>query len=134
MKTSKIAPLFLTAVLACSVASVGCADVEGDDSASSDDALRAAAGVEFTRAVGAVLVNGKKVDRPSFSMSIGDVVTVREGVQKLCREQMESIPGHQVPGWLAVNPAELSAKCVANPTSDQIPFDVNPNLIVEFYR
>jgi small subunit ribosomal protein S4 len=83
---------------------------------------------------GHVKVNGEKVDRPSFSLSVGDVVTVREGVQKLCREQMESIPGHQVPGWLAVNPAELSAKCVANPTSDQIPFDVNTNLIVEFYR
>jgi ribosomal protein S4 len=63
-----------------------------------------------------------------------DVVTVREGIQKLCREQMESIPGHQVPGWIAVNPAELSAKCVSRPTSDQIPFDVNTNLIVEFYR
>ncbi len=83
---------------------------------------------------GHVKVNGEKVDRPSFSLSVGDVVTVKEGVQKLCREQMESIPGHQVPGWLAVNPAELSAKCVANPTSDQIPFDVNTNLIVEFYR
>ena len=83
---------------------------------------------------GHVKVNGEKVDRPSFSMSIGDVVTIKDGLHKLCREQMESIPGHQVPGWLAVNPAELSAKCVANPTSAQIPFDVNPNLIVEFYR
>ena len=83
---------------------------------------------------GHVKVNGEKVDRPSFSMSIGDVVTIKDGLHKLCREQMESIPGHQVPGWLAVNPAELSAKRVANPTSDQIPFDVNPNLIVEFYR
>ena len=57
-----------------------------------------------------------------------------KGIQKLAREQMESIPGHQVPGWIAVNPSELSAKCVSMPTSDQIPFDVNTNLIVEFYR
>ena len=83
---------------------------------------------------GHVKVNGEKVDRPSFSISVGDVITVREGIQKLCREQMESIPGHQVPGWIAVNPAELSVKCVSLPTSDQIPFDVNTNLIVEFYR
>jgi small subunit ribosomal protein S4 len=33
-----------------------------------------------------------------------------------------------------VNPAELRARIVAMPTSDQIPFDVNTNLIVEFYR
>jgi small subunit ribosomal protein S4 len=31
-------------------------------------------------------------------------------------------------------PSELSAKIVALPTSDQVPFDVNTNLIVEFYR
>ena len=83
---------------------------------------------------GHVLVNGKKVDRPSYAIEIGDIVTLREGIQKLAREQMESIPGHQVPGWIAVNPSELSAKCVSMPTSDQIPFDVNTNLIVEFYR
>jgi small subunit ribosomal protein S4 len=83
---------------------------------------------------GHVLVNGKKVDRPSYSIEVGDVVTLREGIQKLAREQMESIPGHQVPGWVVVNPSELSAKCVSRPTSDQIPFDVNTNLIVEFYR
>jgi small subunit ribosomal protein S4 len=47
---------------------------------------------------------------------------------------MESLAGHMVPGWLSMNPAELTVKVVANPTSDQIPFDVNTNLIVEFYR
>ena len=47
---------------------------------------------------------------------------------------MESLAGHMVPGWLEVNPAELELKIVAQPTSDQIPFDVNTNLIVEFYR
>ena len=83
---------------------------------------------------GHVRVNGQKVDRPSYQLSVGDVVTVRDKIQKLCREQMESIPGHQVPGWISVNPAELSMKIVAMPTSDQIPFDVNTNLIVEFYR
>ncbi|MCE2881580.1 MAG: 30S ribosomal protein S4 [Planctomycetaceae bacterium] len=83
---------------------------------------------------GHVRVNGEKVDRPSFSCSIGDVVTIKDKLHKLCREQMESIPGHQTPGWIAVNPAELSVKVVARPTSDQVPFDVNTNLIVEFYR
>ena len=33
-----------------------------------------------------------------------------------------------------VSDAELTTKVVAQPTSDQIPFDVNTNLIVEFYR
>ena len=42
--------------------------------------------------------------------------------------------GHIVPGWMEVNPSELSTQISSLPTSDQIPFDVNTNLIVEFYR
>jgi small subunit ribosomal protein S4 len=83
---------------------------------------------------GSVRVNGAKVDRPSFSVKIGDVITIKDKTQKLIRDNMESLAGHVVPGWLEVNPAELTAKVTSLPTSDQIPFDVNTNLIVEFYR
>jgi ribosomal protein S4 len=54
-------------------------------------------------------------------------------VQGLARDAMESLVGHIVPQWIEVNPSELTAAVVALPTSDQIPFDVNTNLIVEFY-
>ncbi len=83
---------------------------------------------------GHVLVNGRKTDRPSFSLSVGDVITLKPGIHKLVRENMESLAGHEVPGWLDFNPSELTLRVVALPTSDQIPFDVNANLIVEFYR
>lgn len=83
---------------------------------------------------GHVLVNSKKVDRPSFEVSVGDTITVREKVQKLAKEAMESLPGHEIADWLVFNPSELSIKVVSLPTTDQIPFDANPNLIVEFYR
>jgi small subunit ribosomal protein S4 len=83
---------------------------------------------------GHVLVNGRKCDRPSYGVSVGDVVSLKPKIQKLVRENMESLPGHEVPGWLEMNPSELSVKVLALPTSDQIPFDINTNLIVEFYR
>ncbi|MCI0365118.1 MAG: 30S ribosomal protein S4 [Phycisphaerales bacterium] len=83
---------------------------------------------------GHVLVNGKKVDRPSQAIYPGDVVTLRERGHKLARENMESMAGHVVPSWMDVNPAELTARVHALPTPDQVPFDVNTNLIVEFYR
>jgi small subunit ribosomal protein S4 len=83
---------------------------------------------------GHVLVNGKKVDRPSFNLRVGDTISFKPGIAKLLRENMESMVGHMVPEWLDFNPGELSAKIAALPTSDQIPFEVNPNLIVEFYR
>lgn len=81
-----------------------------------------------------VLVNGSKVDRPSFDVKIGDVISVRTRAEKLVRENMESMAGHIIPEWIDFNPAELTARVTALPTSDQIPFDVNTNLIVEFYK
>lgn len=83
---------------------------------------------------GHVLVNGRKTDRPSFGVSVGDVITLKPKIQKLVRENMESMAGHDVPGWLDFNPSELTVRVSAKPTPDQIPFDVNSNLIVEFYR
>jgi small subunit ribosomal protein S4 len=83
---------------------------------------------------GHVLLNGRKTDRPSYAVRAGDVITLRDRIHKLTRENMESMAGHIVPGWMEVNPAELTVKILAPPTSDQVPFDVNTNLIVEYYR
>jgi len=83
---------------------------------------------------GHVLVNGRKTDRPSFQVKVGDTITLKDKIHKLAREGMESMAGHEVPGWLDFNPSELTCKIAALPTTDQVPFDVNTNLIIEFYR
>jgi small subunit ribosomal protein S4 len=83
---------------------------------------------------GHVLLNGRKTDRPSALVNVGDVITLKPKAQKIAKESMESMAGHEVPGWMELNPSESTLKIVALPTSDQIPFDVNTNLIIEFYR
>jgi small subunit ribosomal protein S4 len=83
---------------------------------------------------GHVLVNGRKIDVPSYRVETGDKITIKPSVQKLIRENLESMAGHQVPGWLSFDPSTLTADIVAVPTPEQVPFDVNMNLIVEFYR
>ena len=83
---------------------------------------------------GHVLINGRKCDRPSCAVKPGDVVAIRDRVHTLARDNMESMAGHIVPGWMEMNPAELTVRIQAVPTPDEIPFDVNTNLIVEFYR
>lgn len=83
---------------------------------------------------GHVLVNGRKTDRPSFRLKVGDVITLKPKIQKLARENMESMGGHEIAGWIDFNPSELTARIISMPTTDQIPFDVNTNLIIEFYR
>lgn len=83
---------------------------------------------------GHVFINGRKPDRPSARLGVGDVITLKPKAQKLAKDAMESLAGFEVPGWIELNPAEHKVRVVALPTTDQIPFDVNTNLIIEFYR
>ncbi len=83
---------------------------------------------------GQIRVNGKKVDVPSFQVTPGMVITFREKVHKLLRENMEGLAGHQLPSWLEFNPAQMEAKVLVLPNPEQIPFQINANLIIEFYR
>jgi len=83
---------------------------------------------------GNILINGKKVDRPSYCLKPGDALSIREKNKDYVRGTMESLPGHEVPGWMTSDPSSLTGKILSLPTADQVPFDVNMNLIIEFYR
>ncbi|HWB54893.1 MAG TPA: hypothetical protein VG722_11895, partial [Tepidisphaeraceae bacterium] len=61
-------------------------------------------------------------------------ITFREKIHKVLRENMEQNAGHQVPPWLEWNPAQLTAKILSLPNPGDVPFEVNMNLIIEFYR
>ena len=90
--------------------------------------------LELLVAHGHVIVDGKKTDIPSFNVKAGQTITFKEGIHKVLRENMEMNAGHQVPGWLEWNPAQLTARVNAVPTPEDVPFEVNMNLIIEFYR
>lgn len=83
---------------------------------------------------GHVIVNGRKTDIASFQVKPGDTITFKEGIAKVLRDNMEQNAGHNVPNWLEWNPAQLTAKVNALPTPEDVPFEVNMNLIIEFYR
>jgi small subunit ribosomal protein S4 len=83
---------------------------------------------------GHVIVDGTKTDIASYRVVPGQTITFKEGIGKLLRENMEQNAGHNVPGWLEWNPAALTAKINALPTPEDVPFEVNMNLIIEFYR
>ncbi len=83
---------------------------------------------------GHVLVDGTKTDIASYIVKPGQTITFKEGIHKLLRDNMEQGAGHNVPGWLEFNPAQLTAKINALPVPEDVPFEVNMNLIIEFYR
>jgi small subunit ribosomal protein S4 len=83
---------------------------------------------------GHVLVNGKKTDIASYKVEPGMVITFKEKTAPLLRGNMEANAGHNVPNWLEWNPAQLTATVKGTPTPEDVPFEVNMNLIIEFYR
>jgi len=83
---------------------------------------------------GHVLVNGRKTDIASSRVKPGDVITFKDGIHKVLRENMEQTAGHNVPNWLEWNPAQLTARVGGLPAPEDVPFEVNMNLIIEFYR
>jgi small subunit ribosomal protein S4 len=83
---------------------------------------------------GHVIVDGKKTDISSYIVKPGQTITFKEGIHKVLRDNMEQNAGHNVPNWLEWNPAQLTAKVNALPTPEDVPFEVNMNLIIEFYR
>ena len=84
---------------------------------------------------GHVEVNGRKVNIPSFQVSVGDTVAIRESGRKLvvveaARDYAASNP---VPSWLQPDFANLSGKVVSLPRRDEVNMPVNEQLIVELY-
>ena len=84
---------------------------------------------------GHVEVNGRKVNIPSFQVSVGDDIKIREGSKKLTvLEVSTEFASHQVaPRWLTVDHANLSGKVIALPKREDVNLPVNEQLIVELY-
>ena len=84
---------------------------------------------------GHILVNGHKVDIPSFRVSAGDVVEVRKASLEMTPFQVAyaEIGERKVPGWLEVIPAGMRILVHSLPARDAIDTQVQEQLIVELY-
>jgi len=85
---------------------------------------------------GHILVNGRKVDIPSFQVKVGDEVTIREGSRANVHIQsaFQTASGRGRPGWLEVVSADdMRGRVVALPRREDIGQNINEQLIVELY-
>lgn len=84
---------------------------------------------------GHIAVNGRKVDIPSFQVSVGDEITVRENSKKLViLEMAKDFASHQpAPSWLEINRETFTGRILALPKREDINLPVNEQLIVELY-
>lgn len=83
---------------------------------------------------GHFIVNGAKVDIPSYLIKTGDVIEVREKSIKSPKFK-ELIEGHQgnVPQWLEIDTENLKGKIIAEPSREDIEIPIEEHLIVEWY-
>ena len=84
---------------------------------------------------GHFVVNGSKVDIPSYLLKAGDTVSIKSKSRDSVKIKavLEANASRPVPTWLSLDANNLEAKVVALPEREQITTPVEEHLIVEFY-
>lgn len=82
-----------------------------------------------------ILVNGKCINIPSYTVKAGDVIEIKEKFKSAQRykDVLEVTAGRTVPAWLEVDHEALKGTVKELPSRDQIDVPVNEMLIVELY-
>ena len=84
---------------------------------------------------GHILVNGRKVDIPSFQVKVGDVISVKDKSHKNAHVDAawQTAAGRGRPSWIAPEGKDLSVSIASLPTRQDIDPNINEQLIVELY-
>jgi small subunit ribosomal protein S4 len=84
---------------------------------------------------GHVLVNGKKVNIPSYQVNVGDEISIKESSRTLTvLEAAKEFASHQnLPTWLEIDRDNFKGKVLSLPKREDIQQPVNEQLIVELY-
>ena len=84
---------------------------------------------------GHFLVNGKKVDIPSYLVKEGDIITIKETSRSLpkIKAVIEATSGKNIPEWLDLDANTLQGKVVTLAKRSDIDLDIEEHLIVELY-
>ena len=81
-------------------------------------------------------VNGRKTDIPSYQVSPGDVIAVRDSsrASTYFKDRAQAMQGTvNAPSWLNLNVADMSGSMVAEPSREDVEIPLNEQLIVEYY-
>jgi len=82
-----------------------------------------------------VLVNGRKVNVPSYSVAVNDVITISEKSRNVAvvNDSLDSVARRGVPSWLEVDRAAYQATVKTEPERQSITMPIQEQLIVELY-
>ena len=82
-----------------------------------------------------ILVNGKKVNIPSFLVSVGDVISLKEKsrANALINENFEAVVRRGMPSWIELDKDNYKATMKALPNREEVTMPIQERLIVELY-
>ena len=80
-----------------------------------------------------ILVNGKRVDRPSYEVKVGDVISLRDRSQSIDTFKNNFKESLCNLSYLQKDENNLSGKLVALPSREEVPIEVTDSLIIEYY-
>ncbi len=81
------------------------------------------------------LINGKKVNIPSYQVTPGDVISLKEKSRKneLIVDNLEGAVRRGVPSWLEIDQPKMQGTVKAMPNREEITMPIQEQLIVELY-
>ena len=84
---------------------------------------------------GLILVNGKRVNIPSYQVRPGDTVEVAQGAKEQLRIKgaAEAAESRGVPEWIEVDTKGLKGKLKALPARSELPSTINESMVIELY-
>ena len=83
---------------------------------------------------GHILVNGKKVNIPSYTTKVGDIISVKETSMNHPAILDAIEQKRTVPAFVEMDTKKLSGKFVRLPERSELNPEINEQLIVEFYN
>jgi small subunit ribosomal protein S4 len=81
------------------------------------------------------LVQGKKVNIPSYLVKVGQVIELREKSRKIAKigESLEGVARRGIPSWLELEKEQFRGRLVSLPSREDLTMPIKEQLIVELY-
>lgn len=84
---------------------------------------------------GHIMVNGRKLDIPSYNCKVGDELSVHSGSREseYFKVVQQQLPRKQIAGWMEISAGNLTGRILRIPGRDELGLDLNEQLVVEYY-
>jgi small subunit ribosomal protein S4 len=83
---------------------------------------------------GHILINGKKVDKPSYQVSVGDIISLKEKSRQneVFKNNMQNSVENPLQ-YISVDDKTYSGTLKRSPNREEIPIQIEDHLVVEYY-